>query len=104
MENIGKVIFKKYIIKRLLGKGTFSNVFLGQNIINNKSYAIKCENIFSKSLFLKDEAFKLYYLKGFGIPEVISFGRSGNYRFLVQNLLGKSLKEIWIEKNKKNML
>ena len=101
MENIGKIIFKKYIIKRVLGKGTFSNVFLGQNIINNKSYAIKCQNIFSEKQFLKDEAFILYNLKGFGIPEVISFGRSCNYRFLVQNLLGKSLKEISIEKNRK---
>ena len=101
MENLGKIIFKKYIIKRFLGKGTFSKVFLGKNIIDNKLYAIKCENIFSKQQFLKDETFKLYNLKGFGIPEVITFGRSGNYRFLVQTLLGKSLKEIWLEKNGK---
>ena len=47
---LGKIIFKKYIIIKFLGKGTFSNVFLGQNIINNKSYAIKSENIFSKLL------------------------------------------------------
>ena len=98
---IGRIIFKKYLIKNLLGEGTFSKVFLGENIINNKSYAIKSENIFSKKIFLKDEAFKLYNLKGFGIPEVITFGRSGNYRFLVQTLLGKSLKEIWIEKKNK---
>ena len=106
MENeekklIKRIIFKKYIIIELLGKGTFSKVFLGQNIVNKKLYAIKCENIFSKSQLLKDEAFMLYNLKGFGIPEVITFGRSGNYRFLVQTLLGKSLKDIWIEKGKK---
>ena len=98
---MGKILFKKYIIIKFLGKGSFSNIFLGQDIINNKSYAIKSENIFSKPLLLKDEAFKLYNLKGFGIPEIIAFGRSGNYRFLVQTLLGKSLKDIWIEKNKK---
>ena len=107
MENeeknlIGKIIFKKYIIKQLLGIGTLSKVYLGQSIINNKSYAIKSENIFvNKKQSLKDEAFILYNLKGFGIPDILTFGRSGNYRFLVQTLLGKSLKDIWVEKNKK---
>ena len=101
MENIGKIIFKKYIIKSFLGKGSFSNVFLGENIINKKSYAIKCENILSKQQFLKNEAFILYYLKGFGIPEIITFGRSGHYTFLVETLLGKSLKEIWLKKKRK---
>ena len=107
MENeeknlIGKIIFKKYIIKKLLGIGTLSKVYLGQSITNNKSYAIKSENIFvNKKQSLKDEAFILYNLKGFGIPDILTFGRSGNYRFLVQTLLGKSLKDIWIEKKKK---
>ena len=107
MENeeknlIGKIIFKKYIIKKLLGIGTLSEVYLGQSIINNKSYAIKSENIFvNRKQSLKDEAFILYNLKGFGIPDILTFGRSGNYRFLVQTLLGKSLKDIWIEKKKK---
>ena len=106
MENeekklIKRTIFKKYIIIKLLAKGTFSKVFLGKNIVNKKLYAIKSENIFSNPQLLKDEAFILYNLKGFGIPEVITFGRSGNYTFLVQTLLGKSLKDIWIEKGKK---
>ena len=99
---IGKIIFKKYIIRNLLAEGSFSKIFLGQSIINKKSYAIKCEKISAKKgLLLKDEAFKLYNLKGFGIPELISFGRRGNYNFLVQTLLGKTLKSIWIEKNRK---
>ena len=78
---IGRIIFKKYILRSLLGKGCFSKVYLGQNIINKKLYAIKTENIFSEKQFLRDEAFRLYNLKGYGIPEVIGFGRSGNYRF-----------------------
>ena len=92
MENeeknlIGKIIFKKYIIKKLLGIGTLSKVYLGQSITNNKSYAIKSENIFvNKKQSLKDEAFILYNLKGFGIPDILTFGRSVNYRFLVQTI------------------
>ena len=98
---LGRIIFKKYIITRLLVEGSFSKIFLGQSIINDKSYAIKCEKIYSKKELLKGEAFKLYSLKGFGIPELISFGRSGNYNFLIQTLLGKTLESILIEKNRK---
>ena len=99
---IGRIIFKKYILKKLLGKGSFSLVYLGQNMKDKKCYAIKTENIFSQKQYLRDEAFILYNLKGFGIPEVISFGRSGNYLFLIQTLLGKTLFEYFQEeKNKK---
>ena len=99
---IGRIIFKKYVLKRLLGKGCFSKVYLGQNIIDKKSYAIKTENIFSEKQYLRDEAFRLYNLKGLGIPELIGFGRSGNYRCLIQTLLGKTLNDyFYIEKKQK---
>ena len=99
---IGRIIFKKYILRSLLGKGCFSKVYLGQNIINKKLYAIKTENIFSEKQYLRDEAFRLYNLKGFGIPEVIGFGRSGNYRCLIQTLLGKTLNDyFYVEKKQK---
>ena len=43
----------------------------------------------------------LYYLKGFGIPEIKSFGIYGRYKVLVQTLLGNSLeKEFQLRKNK----
>lgn len=94
----GKLLFKKYRILKLIDKGTFASIYLGQNIINHKLYAIKCENISDQ--ILEEEAFILYNLKGFGIPEVISFGRYGKYNILIQTLLGKSLEKIWIENNK----
>ena len=98
---LGKIIFKKYILKGILAKGIFFKIFLGQSLSTKKLYAIKCEKIISNQSLLKNEAFKLYNLKGFGIPELISFGRCGHYNFLVQTLLGKSLKSILIENNKK---
>lgn len=101
-ENLqGKIIFKKYKLLRLIGQGTFSGVYLGQNIVNKKLYSIKIENrISEKTDLLEREAYILMNLKCFGIPEVISFGKSGNYNVLVQTLLGKSLEKIWLEKNK----
>lgn len=97
----GKLIFKKYKIISLLDKGSFGLVYLGQNIISHKLYAIKLENDNSSQKILKEEAFILYNLKGFGIPEVISYGHSGRFNILVQTLLGRSLEKIWLEKNKK---
>ena len=96
-----KIIFKKYKIISLLDKGSFGLVYLGQNINSHKLYAIKLENINSPKKVLEEEAFILYNLKGFGIPEVISFGHSGKFNILIQTLLGRSIEKIWLERNKK---
>ena len=97
----GKIIFKKYKLLRLIGEGSFSAVYLGQNMVNKKLYSVKVENtILEKEELLEKEAYILLNLKSFGIPEVISFGRSGNYNILVQTLLGDSLEKIWLENNK----
>ncbi len=95
-----KIIFKKYKIISLLDKGSFGLVYLGQNINSHKLYAIKLENINSPLKVLEEEAFILYNLKGFGIPEVISFGHSGKFNILIQTLLGKLIEKIWLERNK----
>ena len=50
---------------------------------------------------LKQEAYKLLLLKGPGLPSVISFGQSGKYHILVENLLGESIYNIWLKKKKK---
>ena len=97
----GKIFFKKYKLLRLIGKGSFSEVYLGENIVTKKIYSVKIENRYLiKTENLEKEAYILLNLKCFGIPEVISFGRSGKYNILVQNLLGKSLEKIWLENNR----
>ena len=64
-------------------------------------YSVKIENRYLiKTENLEKEAYILLNLKCFGIPEVISFGRSGKYNILVQTLLGKSLEKIWLENNR----
>jgi len=101
-KNLGsQIIFGKYKIQKLISKGTFSEVYLGKNIKNNKNYAIKIEDCKKEKTNLKEEAYILYSVKGPGIPELISFGRRGKYNILVQNLLGKSIYEIWLKKKKK---
>ena len=92
-----KIIFKKYHPIKQIGRGTFSTVYLAI-IVNTKKYvAIKAEKKTQNSVeLLKAEAFLLYSLRGFGIPEVISYGKTKYYNILVMPLLGKSLLDMFI--------
>ena len=96
-----KLIFGKYSIKYLISKGSFGEVYLGTNVLNNKDYAIKMERTSKGESLLKEEAYVLLFLKGPGLPTVITFGISGRYHILIENLLGKSIYNIWLEKEKK---
>ena len=99
-ELINKILFKKYKIIRKIGKGSFGLVYLG-NIINTKNYvAVKFESKNQTELILERESYLLYYLRGFGIPEVITYGHNPKYNILVQTLLGKSIKEIFLLNNR----
>ena len=95
----GKLIFKKYKIIQNIDKGCFGSIYLGKNILNNKFYAVKFEIGYENEL--EKEAFIQYNLKGFGIPEVISYGHFGNFNILIETLLGKSIEKIWIEKKRR---
>ena len=109
MENFkkefkNKLIFGKYKILKFIGKGSFSQIYLGTNVVNKQLIAIKLENKLTEKPLLENEAYTLLYLKGPGIPSVISYGHSKKFNILIQTLLGKSLREIWLENNKKLIL
>ena len=96
-----QILFKKFKPIKLIGKGTFSNVYISLNTEKNNYVAIKTEKRFRNGVeLLESEAFFLYSLRGFGIPEVISFGRTKTHNILVLPLLGKSLLDLFIFKNK----
>ena len=92
------LIFGKYKPIKLIGKGNFGNVYLGYNTTNKKYVAIKTELRQASRCFLESEAYILFTLKGFGIPELFSYGRSKNYNVLIQTLLGKSLLNLYNER------
>ena len=50
---------------------------------------------------LEKEVYYLIQLKGKGIPKVISYGFSGNYNILIEELLGKSLEQLFQENRNK---
>ena len=89
-----KVLFKKYKVLRILGKGSFGCVFQGINILNGSDVAIKVEAKNAKCHLLEQESNYLSILKGYGIPSVKSYGKSGKFYVLIQELLGYNLSQI----------
>ena len=85
------LIFGKYRILELLGKGSSSTVYMGKNINLGENVAIKVEEWKKQGNLLEGEAYNLFKLKGNGVPEVKSFGRHGKYKILVLTLLGNSI-------------
>ena len=90
-----KIIFKKYKVLKLIKKGSFGFVFEAKNILTNELVALKAEDWKIKGNCLESEAYFLFYLKGFGIPEIRSFGSYKRYKILIQTLLGKNLDNLF---------
>ena len=102
MEELkNKILLKKYKIIQKIGKGSFGSVFLGKNIQQNDYVAIKLESKNQNDTILEREAYILYSLKGFGIPEIITYGQNVKYNILIQELLGKSIDNIFFAKKRK---
>ena len=96
---INKTIFKKYKILKIIGKGSFGSVYKGKNIITDEPVAIKVEDISAPGNILQHEAYILFYLKNYGIPEFKSYGVYKKYRMLVQSLLGENTENIFSDNN-----
>ena len=92
------IIFNKYQIKKLIAATHFGWLYEGINIKEKEPVAIKFERKVSKFNLLESEAYFLYSLKGFGIPKIISYGKSGLFNVLIEELLGLSLQSIWTNK------
>ena len=90
-----KTIFKKYTVEKELGKGSFGKVYLGKAISNGELVALKVEPITKNNSALESEAYTLNNLKGFGIPKILSYGKTKNFRILIETLLGQSLCDIF---------
>ena len=89
-----KIIFGKYKVSKIIGRGSFGCVFKGYNIKDKSLVAIKVESKNAKSNLLEIESNFLSILKGYGIPEIKSFGIHGNFYVMIQELLGYNLAQI----------
>ena len=89
LEN--KLIFKKFLVGSLIYKSNFSFIHEGINKNNKEQVAMKFEKILGNYNYIESEAYLLCLLKGKGIPKLISYGKSGKYNVLIEELLGKSI-------------
>ena len=89
-----KVLFGKYKISKIIGKGSFGCVFEGVYLLDNSKVAIKVDNKNADSQLLQIESTFLSILKGYGIPEIKSFGHHGKFYIMVQELLGYNLMQL----------
>ena len=85
------ILFKKYLIISKIDEGSFGSIYLCKNIVSNEKYAVKIENRKITNPLLESEAFILFYLRGPGLPEVKTFGKTKDLNILIQTLLGPSL-------------
>jgi serine/threonine protein kinase len=84
--------------RKKLGSGTFGDIYLGKNTETNKEFAIKCESVnkTNKQSLLKYESDVLRYLQnGIGIPELYSYISKDKYNFMLFELLGPSLEDLF---------
>ena len=79
LKNV-RIIFGKYHVIKKIGSDSFNEIYLGKQILDNKPVTIKVEKINTEHQILKQEAYKLYLLKGIGIPKVLSYGFSKKYK------------------------
>ena len=94
-EFFNKILFKKYKIQKAISPSLINFLYEGINIITKAKVAIKIENQMSGKDTLTNESYMLFNLKGYGIPEIISFGHKGKYNVLIEELLGKSLQDLF---------
>ena len=99
---INRVIFSKYLIEKKIGKGSFGTVYQGFVTSTQDKVAIKMEvREHNNSGTLETEAYRLIYIQGEGIPKIYCYGNNQTHNILVQELLGKSLEELFNQCNKR---
>ena len=98
---IGKLIFNKYRIIERIGKGSFGCIY--KAIYKKKFYAIKFEEKKEEKYLqtIINEAYCMNNVKGPYVPYVKMYGSTDTHIFLIMELMGKSLEQLFNENQRK---
>ncbi|KAJ1343602.1 hypothetical protein BSLG_001871 [Batrachochytrium salamandrivorans] len=86
----------KYKLGRKIGSGSFGEIYLGTNVVNQEEVAVKLESTRAKHPQLEYEA-RVYksLAGGVGIPFVRWYGVEMDFNCMVIDLLGPSLEDLF---------
>lgn len=92
MERNFRLINDTWVIKKRVGKGTFSELFLGKNILfkaNGQQVAVKLQNDGTEGVVVRHEGDVLRSLGGVPtVPAYIHHGQHNSREYLIMELLG----------------
>lgn len=90
----------RYLLGEKLGGGSFGEIYIAENVNTSEEVAVKLESKNTKIQLLKNESTIYRLLQGgVGIPNIKYYGTDENQNALVMDLLGKSLQNLFIERN-----
>lgn len=92
----------KYILKSKIGSGSFGEIYLGTDVVSQKNYAMKLKetNVQDCQLPYENEVYKKIR-GGTGFPNIEWFGLEGDFYVMVMELLGPSLEDCFIYRNRR---
>lgn len=91
----------KYVLRKRLGAGSFGEIYSGEHIISHEHVAIKLEQKDARPAQLHNESRTYKILSGgVGIPSVKWFGLEGDYNVMVMDLLGKSIEDLFVQRQR----
>ncbi|KAJ1922317.1 serine/threonine protein kinase [Mycoemilia scoparia] len=95
-------IGNRFRLGRKIGSGSFGDIFLATNVMNNEEVAVKLESVRARHPQLEYES-KIYKIMagGVGIPFIRYYGIENEYHAMVIDLLGPSLEDLFNFCNRK---
>jgi casein kinase 1 len=89
---------RRYLLKKKLASGSFSEIFLGKDSETNEHVAVKLESFSSSILLLRHEQSLCKRFQAYvGFPRLHFFIQTRKHNMLVMSLLGKSLADLSLQ-------